>query len=61
MVHWLRICLAMVGMWVQPLVGELRSHILPGNEAHEPQLLSLCTATKMLHAATKTQCGQVNK
>ena len=35
-VQWLRICLPVQGMWVQSLVGELRSHMQ----------LSLHTATK---------------
>ena len=30
-VQWLRICLPMQGMWVQALVGELRSHMPRGN------------------------------
>ena len=30
-VQGLRICLPMQGMWVQSLVGELRSHISGGN------------------------------
>ena len=30
-VQWLRIHLAMHGMWVQPLLRELRSHVLQGN------------------------------
>ena len=30
-VQWLRICLSMQGMWVQPLVGELISHRPKGN------------------------------
>ena len=30
-VQWLRIHLAMKGTWVQPLVGEPRSHVLPSN------------------------------
>ena len=59
--HWLRICLAMLGMWVQPLVGELRSYILQGSYTHELQLLSLFTTTKILHATPKTQCSQINK
>ena len=29
MVQWLRICLAVQGTWVQSLVRELRSHMLP--------------------------------
>ena len=30
-VQWLRICIPMKGMWVQALVGELKSHMLQGN------------------------------
>ena len=35
-VQWLRICLAMDRMWIPALVGELRSHMLWGNQAHVP-------------------------
>ena len=31
MVQWLRTCLLMQGTWVQPLLWELRSHVLQGN------------------------------
>ena len=34
MVQLLKFCLAMQGTWVQPLVEELRYHMLQGNEAH---------------------------
>ena len=30
-VHWLRICLAMQGTWVQALVREIRYHVRQGN------------------------------
>ena len=30
-IQWLRICLAMQGMWVRSLVRELRFHMLQGN------------------------------
>lgn len=60
-VQWLDSVLSLPWAQVQPLVGELRSHILQGNKAHEPQLLSLCTATKTLHAATKAQRSQISK
>ena len=46
MVQWLRICLRMQGMWVRSLVGELRSHMLQGNLAHVPQLLSPRATTR---------------
>ena len=32
-VQWLRICLPMQGTWARSWVGELRSHILGGNQA----------------------------
>ena len=71
----------MQGMWVQFLVGELRSHMLKSNQACVLQLLSLraveplhhnqrfCVpqqdswhdAMKILCAATKTRCSQINK
>ena len=63
--QWLRIHPAMQGTWVQPLVGELRSHRPQNNEAQLPQLLNcepkshnyrvqrLCTTTKGL-----TQCKE---
>ena len=31
-VQWLRLCLPMQGVWVQSLVGELRSHTLQGQK-----------------------------
>ena len=46
MVQWLRIHLAMKGMQIQSLVGELRSHLPQSNEAHTPQLLSARASTK---------------
>ena len=39
-VQCLRIHLTIQGTQVRSLVGELRSHVLWGNQAHEPQLLS---------------------
>ena len=36
----------MQGMRVQSVVGELRSHMLWGNYAHVPQLLSSCASTR---------------
>ena len=32
MAQWLRICLAMQGMWVWPLIGETGSHMLWGSQ-----------------------------
>ena len=71
LVQWLRIHLPMHGSRVQPLVGELRSHTLWGNlcpcatnyralyGACVPQLeRNLCSARKISHVATKTQCSQ---
>ena len=37
-IQWLRLVLPMQAVWVQPLVGELRSHMLPSNWALAPQL-----------------------
>ena len=31
-VQWLRLCLPMQGVWIQSLVGELRSHTLQGQK-----------------------------
>lgn len=45
-VQWLRTCLGMQGIWVQSLVGELRSHMRWSNQARAPQPESLCTETK---------------
>ena len=45
-VQWLRICLLTQGTWVQSLVGELRSHMLQGNQVHAPQLYSPCATTR---------------
>ena len=39
-VQWLRICLPTQGTWVQPLIGELRSHMLRGSCVCVLQLLS---------------------
>ena len=38
-VQWLKICLAIKGMWVWSLVRELRSHVLWSSSARMPQLL----------------------
>ena len=38
-VQWLRIHLPVQGTWAQTLVGEVGSHMPPGNYAHGPQLL----------------------
>ena len=65
----------MQGLLVWSPVRELRSHTPQNNSAHEPQLLSPLTTTrigmsqqkipwnttKILHPATKTWCNQVNK
>ena len=45
-VQWLRLCFPMQGTQVQPLVGELRSHMPRGNKAHVLQLLNLHTTTR---------------
>ena len=45
-VQWLRICLAIQGMWVWFLVGEVRYHMLQDNWAHVPQLLSPYATTR---------------
>jgi len=54
-VQWLRIHLAVRGMLVLSLVGELKSHILLGNQAHTHELQlekSTCmTARESLHTA----------
>ena len=63
-VQSLRICLSVQGMWVQSLVREMRAHKQCSNEAHMPQLEILCACMmqrKITHAATKTQCSQINK
>ena len=44
-VHWLIIHLTMQMIWVQSLVGEIKSHVLQGKEVHTP-LESPCTATR---------------
>ena len=66
--QWLKICLPMQGTQVESLVGEIRSHMLWGDEVCAPQLLSLCTlepmfqnkrslcaSTKILYNAMKIQ------
>ena len=61
-VQWLRIRLPMQRMLVQSLVEELRPHMLWGSWAGAPQQdRSLCAATGILHAITKTQWSQTNK
>ena len=70
-VQRLRIHLAMQGMWVWFLVGELRSHMPWGNLGLEPQLPIPRTATRgsvcrndamrIQGVATKTECSQINK
>ena len=49
-VQWLRICLAMQGMQIQSLLGELRPHMQRGSQT---QLLSP-------RGKTKTHCNQIN-
>ena len=44
-VQWLRVHLAVQGMWVQPLIGELRSDTPQSNQAYVPRLLNLRAAT----------------
>ena len=63
--QWLRICLPMQTTWVRSLIREPRSHMLRGNEFSMPRLEKAVyfnrdphAATKMLPAATKTQCSQ---
>ena len=51
-VQWLRICLLILEMQVQSLVGELRSHMLWDNKACALQLKNLCTATTELTCST---------
>ena len=48
-VRWLRIHLAMKGMWVRSLVGKQRPHVLRSNEACPLQLLSPHTLESMGH------------
>ena len=70
-VQWLRICLAMEEIQVWSLVRELRAHMQWSYRALA--LLSLCATTresmhhtetssmaKILSAATKIQCSQIN-
>ena len=60
MVWWLRICLAMQGMWVRssgnedPTCHGTMTTVPPGLE-------SLCPAMKLPHATTKTQHSQIKK
>ena len=76
-VHWLRIRLTMQGTWVSPLVGELRSHMMPqSNQAltaplervQAPQRTVRKDARTNPHAAatnpraaTKARRGQISK
>ena len=53
-VQWLRIHFARQGTQVWSLAGELRSHMLWGNQQCAPQLQSP-------HAATETQRSQINQ
>ena len=48
------------GTWVPSLVRELRSHMPWGNQSWVPGEAHM-TQRKILCAATKTQCSQVNK
>ena len=54
-VQWLRIHLPMQGLWVQPLVRELKSHIPWGKLSHTLPL------KKALHAAMKTSAANIYK
>ena len=45
-VQWFGVCLSAWGTAVRSLLGELRSHMLQGIQAHAPQLLSLITSTR---------------
>ena len=70
-VQWLRIHLPMQGTWVQSLVRDLKSHKLYSATTTEhtssvAQVLQLARSLhtpqwKILHAATETQCSQINK
>ena len=53
-VQWLRIYFPMQGAQVQSLVGELRSHMPVGNQAHVPYLLSLCSRAQELQQRAHT-------
>ena len=54
-VQWLRICIAMQKMWVQPLVWKLRSHMLQDNQACRLQLLSPLAAMKTQRSKNKAK------
>ena len=56
-----RNCRAVQGVWVQSLVRELRHHMLWSYCTHAPQLDCPRAATKILQAATKIQCRQINQ
>ena len=56
-----RNCLAVQGVWVQSLVRELRHHMLWSYCTHAPQLDCPQAATKILQAASKIQCSQINQ
>ena len=64
-VQWLRIHLAVLGTLVLSLVGELKSHILLGNQAHTHELqleTSRCTAAgEACTLQLKTQHSQNSK
>ena len=44
-------------MWVQSLVGELRSHVLQSNQAHVPQLEKPANQNEKSAAAPKKRRG----
>lgn len=54
MVQWLTICLAIQGIWVQPLVRELRSHLLWNNKVCFLQLPSPRDTTRVCAAQGQT-------
>ena len=66
-VQWLRRCLAMQGDdgsipdWGTKIPHAAEQLSLQADQAHMPQLDSLCTATKIPCGTTKTQCSQINK
>ena len=55
MVQWLRISPAVQGMWVRSLVGELRSYMMQGNQAHQLQLEKTVLHNEEPPCSTKTQ------
>ena len=58
-VQGLRIRLPVQETRVRSLVEELRSHVPGGGKVRTPQLER--PQGKIQHAATKTQCSQINK